>query len=330
MTKSPSQPAYYELLDLLTDLLQRPEDIQKATGLITDFADRVLQEHVQSTIEEMGEAPVPWALALFGSEGRREQTLRTDQDNALILSDEATDNAEVLRWFQRFGQAINDKLNASGYHYCNGGIMAGNVKWCVPVKTWKQYFKKWVIHPEPMAVMQSTIFFDLRHGAGSSALTTELQHHLLQLLADKQEVFFYHMVQNALNVQIPPASLRKLWLWFYPHPDLKYLSLPVTSTARIMALRNGVQEQHTGLRLQAISSLGKLQHDKALTLQSCFDDLSWLRLRAQVQGIQDGQEPDNILHYGNLTHNDKAIFRDALDGVLLARTMLRNAIGAYF
>ncbi|MCC5925550.1 MAG: hypothetical protein JJU41_03220 [Bacteroidetes bacterium] len=330
MTQPSEQPEFYALLEPLSDILQHPDDVQRATGLITDFADSVLQKRLAQLLGEMGEPPVPWALALFGSEGRKEQTLRTDQDNAIILSDEALDNADIIAWFTTFGKALNDALNASGYRYCNGGIMAGNTKWCVPISTWKQYFRRWVREPSPMAVMQSTIFFDIRHGAGDRKLTQELQLFMLDMLSEKQDLFFYHMVQNSLNVQVPPASLRKLWLWFYPQPDLKHLSLPISSAARIMALRNGITEQHTGRRLQELFDLSRLQPEKAHTLATAYDQLTWLRLRAQITAIRAGEEPKNTLRYNALSSDDRTVLLQALDGVLLARTMLRNAIGAYF
>lgn len=324
------RPAYYALLDELAGLLHESTGVEQATDLITGFADRTLQTHVKATLDEFGEPPTPWALALFGSEGRREQTLLTDQDNALILSDDALGKPEILNWFERFGASLNDKLHASGYRYCNGGIMAGNPKWCVPLQTWKQYFRKWVRQPDPMAVMQSTIFFDLRHGAGDQQLTDSLQSYLLDLLSEKQDVFFYHMVQNALKVQVPPATLRRIWLWMYPEPDLKHLSLPVVGAARIMALRNGLQEQHTGQRLRLLAESGKLQSEKASILLQTIQELTRFRLIAQLEAIRRDTIPGNTLPYRHLSQADQVLFRNTLDGVLLARTMLRNAIGAYF
>jgi len=300
------------------------------TRFISQHADETLQFHLKETLETVGTPPCNWALVLFGSEGRGEQTLKTDQDNALILDEKALNNPGVISWFTDFGQTINQKMNDAGYAFCKGGIMAGNPTWCLPLSVWKKQFRSWIRHPEPLAVMQSSIFFDLRHGAGSPGLTQSLRTHLDTLLSEQAEVFFYHMVQNSLKIQVPPGMLRRLWLRFYPTPDLKHLSLPIIELARILALQNNLHATNTGDRLIQLREQGILDASKADQLTQAFNQLTYFRISRQLHALQEHHPPGNTLRYAALTVAEKDIFNQAMEGVLLARLILRNTIGAYF
>jgi CBS domain-containing protein len=352
-------------------LMADASGVLPAMDRITRRADLVLEHHLMEVAAQMGAAPAPFALVLFGSEGRGEQTFKTDQDNAIIVGEAGTSGESsvaagvsmaksTLRvsgdadntlqqsaneggesgatfssvaqadWFLEFGKRLNDRLDQSGYAYCKGGIMAGNPKWCVPLGTWKKYFRSWVLNPEPMAVMQSSIFFDMRYTYGDPGLSAELRSYLDTLLADRSDIFFYHMVQNALKVQVPPATLRKFWLWFQGRIDLKYMLMPVVGLARIMALRHKIYAIGTVERIRLLSEAGLLEKGRAATLLRSFELLNFLRLARQLDDLDRGAEPGNMMVYKELSAGQLEILEEALDGVLLARTMLRNAIGSYF
>ena len=306
------------LADEVRSMLRTASDVIPAMERITRRADAVLDHHVKAIAASLGPPPASFALVLFGSEGRGEQTFKTDQDNAIIFGDlpageagldlkvgrddyvgletqagrtdfagvesAADRNFQVYRtvragqggtqpateWFLEFGKTLNDRLNESGYAFCKGGIMAGNPKWCVPVTTWKKYFRSWVLNPEPMDVMQSSIFFDMRYAYGDEQLTAGLRDYLDTLLADRSDIFFYHMVQNALKVQVPPATLRRFWLWFQRRIDLKYMLMPVVGLARIMALRHRVRAIGTADRIRQLSEAGILEKGRAAMLMRSF------------------------------------------------------------
>jgi CBS domain-containing protein len=342
------------LADEVRSRLAVAADVVPAMERITRRADAVLEHHLMEVAAQMGPPPAPFALVLFGSEGRGEQTFNTDQDNAIIIGDAvkspgrsedgslegntnggaATGHPAALsvepEWYLEFGKMLNDRLNESGYAYCKGGIMAGNPKWCVPLSKWKKYFRSWVLNPEPMAVMQSSIFFDLRHAYGEEQLSVDLRDYLNSILSDRSDIFFYHMVQNALKVQVPPATLRRFWLWFQGRIDLKYMLMPVVGLARIMALRHKIHAIGTIERIRALSEAGVLEKGRATTLLRTFELLNYLRLTRQLDDMERGSKPHNLMAYKELSASHLIMLEEALDGVLLARTMLRNAIGSYF
>ena len=109
--------------------------------MISTVADAITQRLIEFAIEEMGEPPARFAFMALGSEGRREQTMVTDQDNAIIFEDVPNEKySEVNRYFLYLGEKINLWLDRIGYQYCNGEVMAGNPQWCQPLSRWKNYF----------------------------------------------------------------------------------------------------------------------------------------------------------------------------------------------
>ncbi|WP_027000745.1 DUF294 nucleotidyltransferase-like domain-containing protein [Eisenibacter elegans] len=178
--------------------------------VITEINDVLIQQAIRIAQTEMQAQGLPlpqldFCFLALGSEGRKEQLLRTDQDSALIYQDPPPEEAEAVH--QRFlalGQRIVAILEACGFERCRADMMASNPKWCASVSQWQQYFSQWVLSPSPAAVMQTTIFFDFRPIAGEEALADQLKQYIFALL-DKQEVFLNFLAKNALQ-NPPPLS----------------------------------------------------------------------------------------------------------------------------
>ena len=139
---------------------------------------------------ELGVPPVPYCWLLMGSEGRREQTFKTDQDNAILYADPKNEQEKLAaeEYFKKFSQKVIDHLVECGYPLCPGEIMAINPKWCQPLSVWKGYFTRWITTPDPQELLHSTIFFDFRSGFGEEDLARELRKHL-NAEAKKQDIF---------------------------------------------------------------------------------------------------------------------------------------------
>ena len=122
-------------------------------------------------VQEIGQPPVKFAFMVMGSEGRKEQTLKTDQDNAIIFEDVNEEELEsVNAYFLKLGEHVCNMLDKTGYDFCDGDIMAKNPKWCQPVSIWKKYFKEWIYNASSKALLQISIFFDFRFGYGDISL----------------------------------------------------------------------------------------------------------------------------------------------------------------
>jgi CBS domain-containing protein len=146
---------------------------------------------------------VPWCWLVFGSEGRLEQTLSTDQDNGLIfVATNAAEATSLRAIFLPFAQAVNQALDACGFRLCKGNIMAGNPALCLSLQEWKEKFSAWLRLEDTEAVLNATIYFDLRPLFGDESLAAELQSWLLTRTPGS-EVFLRAMVEGTLNWSSP-------------------------------------------------------------------------------------------------------------------------------
>lgn len=173
---------------------------------------RCLQLAVRELAAEGRPAPegVPWAWLALGSEGREEQLLRTDQDNAIVYGDPPEDRAaEVAAWFLELGGRVVDRLEGAGFARCPGDVMASNPYWNQPLSSWRSRFARWVSVPDPKALMDATIAFDFRPVAGDPALGEALRDHVLSLVAG-EPLFLARLAQLATRNPSPQGWFGRL------------------------------------------------------------------------------------------------------------------------
>jgi len=261
----------------------------------------------------LGAPRTPYAWVAGGSQARREQTSHSDQDNALILGDEA--GPEDDAYFEALARFVNDGLNACGFIYCPGEVMASNPKWRQPAHQWRQYFDHWIRVPEPMALMLSSVFFDLRVVHGDADLLTRLQKENLQQSRDNS-IFLAHMAANTLSRRPPLGFFRHFVLVSGGEHD-KTLDLklrgvvPVVDLARVYALAEGVDAVNTIARLHATAGTPALTSDSARNLEHALEFIGTLRLRHQVRQLRAGQPADNFVSPGELSALERSQLKDA-------------------
>ena len=153
-----------QLPTILRNVISAGAKSQNVNALITTISDAILNRLITFAIEQLGPPPCPFVFLILGSEGRMEQTLKTDQDNALIYDSSGGRRGET--YFLKFGDHVCDWLNSAGYAFCEGGVMAKNPTWCQPLPVWKDYFSKWIRTAEGESLLQASIFFDFRGGYG--------------------------------------------------------------------------------------------------------------------------------------------------------------------
>lgn len=264
---------------------------------------------------------VPWCWIVFGSEGRLEQTLVTDQDNGIIFAADSAVQAEELRQkFLPFAQAVNAALDACGFPLCTGQIMAGNPAWCLSLDEWKRRFEDWIVVPEPKSILNASIFFDFRPLYGREELVTALQDWLLQRL--KGNVAFLRAMAFTALEQEPPLSW---WRDFrlsggkdYPRTlDLKTQGARLfVDVARILALRHGVEHTNTVERLRGVRPALGMPVEEIAAMAAAFYQIQRLRLQNQVVG--EFPEATNRINPDRLHKLDRQILKEALR---LARTL---------
>nr|WP_242509459.1 DUF294 nucleotidyltransferase-like domain-containing protein [Rhodovulum imhoffii] len=280
---------------------------------ITDITDAVTRRLLALAEAQLGPAPVPYLWLACGSQGRREQTGQSDQDNCLILDDAATSGDDA--YFAALAQIVSDGLHACGYVYCPGDMMATNPRWRQPRRVWRDYFSKWIGQPDTEAQMLASVMFDLRPISGEAALFEDLQAETLRM-ARANSIFVAHMVSNSIK-HAPPLGLFRGFALIRSGEhknmlDLKHSGVvPVVDLGRVYALRGAIEAVNTRERLEIARDTGVVSKAGALDLIDAYDLISETRLRHQARQIRAGQKPDNFMAPGQMSELERNHLRDA-------------------
>jgi len=300
--------AALEVRELAGALLAQGFGAEHLTQVVSAMNDSVVARAVELAARRHPLAARHCWIAL-GSEGRMEQTLATDQDNALIL-ESAADKPAALA----LAAEANATLDACGFPLCKGDIMARNPKWCLTLEEWRAAFQDWIRNTDPEALMHSAIFFDLRALAGEPQFADELRNWLLERTAGSS-AFLRGMAGNALQAKPPIGLLRDFVTDDAPeHPgtlDLKKLGArPFVDAARVWALAHRSAHTSTAERLRAAARAGVLPAGEADAAAEAFHFLQTLRLRHQHFG-RPGAGAENRIDPGTLNALDRRILKEA-------------------
>jgi CBS domain-containing protein len=297
------------------------------TEYLATLGDAVLDRLVMFAQRDLGPAPVPFTFLALGSHGRREQTLATDQDNALLYADPAAGHAAVCAsYFLALGVRVCDGLHATGYTYCRGEVMARNPKWCKPLGEWRALFSDWLEHSTAEALQAVNIVFDFRPAAGDDALAADLRRHLLQA-AESREVFFHNLARSTLEFKPPLGFFGKIVTETGGrHPetvDLKNGLVPIVNFARVYSLQHGLAATGTLARIEQLTTAGVLLPGSAAELRVAFDTLAALRLRHQAAQVASGEAPDNRVNLHALTEIEQTTLRKVFEQITVFQAKLR-------
>jgi len=296
----------------MMDADARSEDVGR---MVTAVVDALTQRLITLAEAELGAPPVDYCWVALGSQARQEQTAHSDQDNALIIDDAATD--EDMAYFAELADRVCAGLDACGYVFCPGGVMASNEQWRVRRKTWMHIFSRWIETPEPAAILHATIFFDMRPVAGR----LEIGHSLLEEVytkASKNSMFQALIARDALRQQPPLGFFRNLVLRRLGVQDdtfdLKHQGvLPIVDLSRAWALEHGVARVGTHPRLDRLEHLGALTKGKADDVRDAYEFIGYVRLRHQAGQLARGEAPDNIVSPKSLSSFERRHLRDAFN-----------------
>ncbi len=313
---------------VIRTLIEEGAKANNITRMITVLNDHILDRMLTLLIEELGQPPVKFCWMLMGSEGRREQTFKTDQDNAIIYEEPNNPEQlpEVEEYFKTLGEKAIEHLVGCGYPRCLGNIMASNPQWRLSEKGWHQAFDKWMQTPDPKEVMHSTIFFDFRGGFGNSELVRTLRNHLTET-APKHEIFLLHLGRHCLSTR-PPLSFFKTFIVEKngEHKntlDLKKSGLtPFVDFARIMSLKYGVRETNTLGRLQLLAEENHISQDLYSETIEAYEFLMQLRLVHQLDMMDQNKSPDNHINPADLSDIEKQPLKESFEVIRRLQSVL--------
>ncbi len=312
-------------------LIEEGAKARNLTRMITIMNDLILEKLLGFLQDEMGPPPVPFCWILMGSEGRKEQTFHTDQDNALIYRDPAgpEEAARCEAYFETFATAAIEHLMRCGYPPCPGGMMASNPAWRMPFARFRDYFERMILRPEPREVLNATIFFDFRPGWGHSGLGEALRNHVA-LHAAREDVFLRHLARDCLTVRPPLSFLRNIIVEkdgeHKDTLDLKTRALvPFVDFARLYALRHGLHETNTFTRLEILREQGHIPADLAVEALEAYEFLMQLRLVHQMTRINKGGAPDNHINPASLSELEKQTLKETFGVVRSLQTFIKES-----
>jgi CBS domain-containing protein len=314
-----------DIPELLRSLIRAEASGNQIGRLLTTVTDALTRQLIRQALNKLGEPPVPFCWLAFGSQGRQDQTAISDQDNGLLISDAATAADDV--YFKALAQYVNEGLNACGYVFCPGEVMASTDKWRQPLVGWRQHFLQWINQPSSKALMHASIFFDIRPVYGDESLFDELQQTVCQAASGNQ-IFLANLTANALQLTPPMGFFRNLVLergGEHKHTfDMKLRGImPINDIGRIYALSIGSQEIHTLDRLREAGEAKLLSLKDARNLIDAHEFISRLRLEHQGEMLRKGLKPDNHLDPSTLSSLSRQQLREAFLVVASAQSAIR-------
>jgi PAS domain-containing protein len=278
------------------DIGVKPETI---TRLITNRSAQITKVLALRIIEELGPPPARFTLLALGSEARQEQTLVTDQDNALIYEDSGADNPAVGIYFLRFGKRMNELLSAVGYELCKGDIMAGNPRWNQPLTVWKKYFSVWISEANPKNIVDVSVFLDFRAIYGDHTLTDELRDAIRTMLQNTP-AFFSHLALANMSYKLPVSLFGKLLTENANNEagtiNIKNASRVLVNMVRLYAVKNNINETNTTKRMQGLYEIGVLPYPLYKDLHFAWEYMLTLQFRHQIHAFVNRLEPDHNLN----------------------------------
>lgn len=303
-----------EIRRLAETMLAEGAAAEPLTQLVSTLNDHLTVRIIELTQAEFSLPQVEWCWLAFGSEGRFEQTLSTDQDNGLVFAASAADGAEPIRQaFLPFARLVNERLDTCGFPLCKGNVMASNSELCLSLAEWQARYRGWLQAGNPQALLNASIYFDFRPLYGVERLAQELRQWVLDHVP-KASLFQRLMAEIALQTSPPLAVFRDFTFdgnTAFPHTlDLKGAGARLfVDAARILALAAGVGETGTAQRLRALAERGKLDGEDVGALIEGFFFIQQLRLRVQQGGAPTGTA--NRVDPDTLNELDRHILKEA-------------------
>jgi CBS domain-containing protein len=272
-------------IESLTDnLVAQGAAAEPLTHTITSLNDALTHRLFDLLLPDYELDEFDWCWLSVGSEGRREQTVVTDQDNAILFHCPDFERDRTRGELLDFARAANAALAELGFPLCPGNIMASNPEHCLEATEWRERFAGWIREPTPVALLGANIFFDFRPLAGNVGLAENLRAWLRDLAAGSR-LFLRMLVANALQAEPPLGRIRKFRIDDGEHAgtlDLKSQGTRIyVDAARALALGLGIAETNTSQRLRLAGRRLGIDERETNSAVEGYHFLQLLRLRAQ-------------------------------------------------
>ncbi|NLP57478.1 DUF294 nucleotidyltransferase-like domain-containing protein [Lutibacter sp. B1] len=282
--------------NLLKSYIEQHIPITFISKIISEINDVITSKAIEFSIEEMkSEPPVKFSWLALGSQGRKEQLLITDQDNAIVFEDVPEENYKTTKdYFIKLAKKITEKLNFVGYEYCPAEMMASNPKWCLSLNEWKNQFNTWITKPTEDAVMLCTIFFDYSVIYGDKNLVHKMSESIFKSI-ESYEIFLNFLGRNALRNPPPLGFFRQFLVEnngeHKDQFDIKSRALmPLVDAARLIALSHNLKDNNNTItRFEEIANAEPQNKDLYLNCADSFKILLHFRTKQGIENNSSGR-----------------------------------------
>jgi CBS domain-containing protein len=294
--------ASVELIHTITTLNAKGVKVQHISNLIGQLNIKVYKKLYQLVVPQ--ELQCDACFIVMGSEGRNEQIIKTDQDNALVVKD-GVDVQQYRPYMEETTRILID----FGYPPCEGNIMVSNPFWCKNVSDYKKEIGKWIEAPDMQNYMDLAIFFDAFAVAGNKELLINLKDDLFEKLHDK-DVFMAYFAKATLTFETPSKIAN--FMTKTHNIDIKKTGVfPIVQGVRSLSLREKIRETTTIKRIKILTQKKILDQELANELLEAFEVLSTIRLKSQLIKLQDGKKIDNVIDTHILGKIERDLLKDS-------------------
>ncbi|WP_374399141.1 DUF294 nucleotidyltransferase-like domain-containing protein [Flavobacterium sp.] len=320
-----------EVRKKLTDLIQHSLDknvpINHITSIVGEINLAITKRAIELAIEKIGTPPpAQFAWMNMGSQGRKEQLLLTDQDNAIVFEDVPEDKYDaVKKYFIDLAEKVTKTLNKVGYEYCPAEMMASNPLWCKSVTDWQHQFKGWINAPGEKGILMCTIFFDYDFVYGNEDLVDAISNTIHEETNDNQ-LFFAYLGADALKNPPPLGFFRQFLVESDGEHkdtfDLKGRALmPLIDAARILSLSKGIK--NVANTISRYSKLAELEPQNAPVYEACADAFAELLKFRTEEGLKN-ENDGRYLNLSELSKLDKVKLKNDFQPINDIQEVIKN------
>ncbi|KAF0199774.1 MAG: Uncharacterized protein FD166_202 [Bacteroidetes bacterium] len=315
-TTNDLKECYKNLHLLVLPLIRSEVSVKIITNITTAFSDAIIRRLIELSITEIGTAPAKFAFICLGSEGRMEETLLTDQDNAIIYENLPREKiSDANTYFLKLGETICNALNTIGYSFCKGNIMSKNEQWCKPLNVWEDYFAGWIATPESQQILEASIFFDFRFVYGNEEIVSSLRNSISGYVS-LHPLFLYHLAFNTFTIKSQHIGSGNILSDKHTDVvDLKSAMAPVIMFARAYSLQNSICYTNTIERLTALKERRVISEETIDEIVYVYNFLMKLRLKNQADLISNHSVVSNLFNVKKMNDIELLLLKRVLASI---------------
>lgn len=297
-----------KIMVLLSGFMEQNIPMTQTSKIIFELNDATIKRVIERCILRIeSPPPVNFAWMSLGSQGRKEQLLHTDQDNAIVFEDVEPEELEKIRaYFLLLAKKVNKRLNTVGFEFCPADIMAKNPKWCLSLEEWKDQFNHWTSNTGNDEILMSSIFFDFDITYGDAKLTSQLSDHIFDITKNNP-IFLSKMGASALRSASPLGFFRQFLVEqdgeYKDFFDIKKRAIsPIVDAGRLFTLSNQIKSiNNTAERFEKMAEL--FPEDKEFYLSCSYTAKALLKFRTK-QGLLHNDD-GRFIELSALTKEEK-------------------------